>query len=505
MKKLELLRTSLTRYKEMLSISAQHEQKSEQIIPDTSPDVLSIAFCNASCRISEKRIAQDRLFVTGTADISVFYYSEEDKLCNVSCQMPIAFDCEAPGCNEQDLSVVHAQLASVVATTINPRKLELSLSLCFSCSAYCCEQLGINSGVVGDGDEGINILTNSEKVKIIAAIAQKNLNFSEEIRMASGEISPSDKLLRCEITWRSEDVKVMTNKVMLRGSVLIKAITMSENGMFLNTSSYTLPFSQVLDCDKADAGDFAEIRYCPTVQDFKLFISDEGAVYLNCDIGCTITALMCRDVTVDTMSDIYSSVYHCESTAEAVMTPDCGEYARCDVDVDCVFDCEAARIKDYTFSACAQSSMGMLRAKCHLRILYEGKDGQQNMLQRAIDVEHAPSEVWREGVVKLSLQNCEIGIDGDGNITVALSGAFEGQLVGTPTGVHVTTCKLDKSKPRQQRAKGTVILRAIEPGENLWSVAKQYGVSRESIAAANRLGDEAELMSGKLIMIPFSY
>jgi hypothetical protein len=47
----------------------------------------------------------------------------------------------------------------------------------------------------------------------------------------------------------------------------------------------------------------------------------------------------------------------------------------------------------------------------------------------------------------------------------------------------------------------SLVLRALDEGERLWDVAKQYGTTVGDIERANELGDEQPL-GGKLLLIP---
>ena len=71
--------------------------------------------------------------------------------------------------------------------------------------------------------------------------------------------------------------------------------------------------------------------------------------------------------------------------------------------------------------------------------------------------------------------------------------------------VHTCACLTALSAEEETCAEEktpSLVLRAIDAGQQLWDVAKQYRTTVEDILAANELTDGTDLVIGQMLLIP---
>jgi hypothetical protein len=117
-------------------------------------------------------------------------------------------------------------------------------------------------------------------------------------------------------------------------------------------------------------------------------------------------------------------------------------------------------------------------------------------------VGHEPVDA-KQLTVRAGWQNVAVQAD-NGAIQIRFTALLRGRgLVQQPC-IQVSRCSLDAEKRRAVPPAGTLVLRAVEEQETVWSIAKQYGSRTRQILAANDLEASSRLVPGQLMMIPFS-
>lgn len=501
---MELIQNRIEQYKELAAVSKEHEEAIDVIVPDINPDVLSIVHATGSCSIREKQVGAGSVTVSGDIFIKVLYSTEEDKLYSLSGQIPYNYNYEAAGAMAGDTAVVAVKVINAGAAALNPRKLTLKAEVGVDVRLFQPSALEIVEGAAGAADEGINVRTAADSWAYLGAVPEKKIAFNEEIRLISGNVSDSDKLLRSDLTWVAEDVKVLTNKVMLRGNAVVRVITMPENGGGVMENTYKLPFSQIIESDGVDQEDRVEIDFQTLQFETQFVTRGENELYLYCNIFGCATVFVEKQAQVTLLEDMYSTAYDMSfDTAEVYGGT--GQPATLQTDADGIIEVEVPAVKVLDYSVCprARCTMDMISGSFYFRVLYENQDGRVCSAARRIDVETAGEALCAVGCVKAGADAVSVGVDATGAIQISFRAVFEAQTLCKTPRKYIKSCRLDTDKPLGRARDASLVLRAAQDGESVWSIAKQYRTSPEAIVSANRLEGENDLAPGRLIIIPF--
>ncbi|MEA5040042.1 MAG: DUF3794 domain-containing protein [Clostridiaceae bacterium] len=485
----------------LAQVSQQREESMDMIVPDVSPDVFTIISATAVCTLQEKALRQDRVELMGSAEVTVLYMAEEERVCMLHGSIPVKHACEAKGCTDRCMAQVRMEAATATAVVLNPRKLSLRVTISEEVIVWQDNNFELTEEIVSAADEGIEYRKAGETYTLLAAVAEKPLNFAEDLHL-HGDAAKGTMLAYTAVEWHSEEIKVMTNKLMIRGVAELKAVTVTETGMYAGSCNYSLPFSQMMECDRSEPGDAVELSFTTTALDCRLTMS-EGSPQLTCAMSGTMMAKIYRERRLEAVVDLFSTCCTSEREITAIAVeckPDKTEYrAAARETVECPFQPE--QICDWSWCARGEC-LPDGGALCYFwfRILCRTSDGDLRTVCRRIDQQ-------MEGEACCCCSPRAEGVrvtPEDKSLCVEFTAVAEYTVRKPCAMTQVTACRVDKTHPRERPAPGTLLLRAAGTEETVWSISKQYGVPPTMLREANKLASDAAVTPGQLIIVPFA-
>jgi len=494
---MELIQNSYEKYTVLPQVEQQKEVSLEVIVPDTQADVYSILTSSAVCQIKQKTLRQDRVTVEGVVEIEALCQEEEeDRWQTIRGSVPFTLEMEAIGCREDSIAQLRMEVLRCDAQIRNPRKLQLQAQLGGYVQIFQKEQLLVTENAAGTDEEDIQTLCDTVELEVLRMVAEKKLVAADEL-----QTGVAGQLLHYTVDWRQEEQRVLSGKVMLRGSACVQAVFFREGQ--LRQQEYQIPFSQVVECEGMEPGD-------TVTADYQLFQSQvtllEGeAPALSCNLTGTVTACVVRRMRLPVLRDVYSTRYHTECGQEQVDCPAWKSFT-CTVPAEDTCQTQEAAVSVMDCRTRARGFVddrGCMGGIYSFRMLYCCAAGRLHCAEHTVKVVCSEPVDARQLLVRAGWQNVTAQAV-DGAIQIRFSALLQGRgLVHQPC-IQVNRCLLDTEKRRAVPPAGTLVLRTVESQETVWSIAKHYGSRTQQILAANRLDSGAKLTPGQLMMIPFS-
>lgn len=494
---MELLKNEYPRYSLIARTEQLREETQTVIVPDTQPDVYGVLQVNAVCQLRQKLLRQDAVVLEGTVEAEVLCVAEEEsEWQTIRVSLPFSQEYTLTGCTEE--SVVQSELTALRCEALlrNPRKLQVQIQTCAVLRLYGMRTLTAVEGAASSPEEGMELLTQTYEPELLRCVAEKKLMAAEELPVETG-----GHLLRWDVTWKQEELRVLTNKVMLRGEALVQAVLL--NGQETVLKELSLPFSQVVECENAQQGDRAEAEYATLQAQIALLEGEEPV--LSCTVtGCVWVKVKTR-LRIQVLRDAYST---CWQTALRTEEPDCpetvtelrevpaGESFSVGEPVEKLLDC----------ACCARGSMEEGDRPCgtfRFTLLYRTEGGRLRCAERTVRAVSDQPVPLVDPSCRALVRQLAVHAGEDGQIALRFTAALEVCGLRPQPCTQVCECVLDKEHARPLPPPGTLVLRSVEEGETVWSIARGCGARRQDILSANRL-DSAPLTPGRLIMIPFS-
>ncbi len=494
---MELIQNQYDQYTLRAQTEQQREVSAEVIVPDTQADVYSVLSCAALCQIKQKTLRRDMVTVEGLVEIEALCQEEQEERWQIiRGSVPFSQEIEVPGCAEDSVAQLRLEVLRCDALIRNPRKLQLQAQLGATVHLFEKTHFTVSESAGGTQEEDIQLLTESVELEVLRAVCEKKLVATDEIQTGQ-----QGKLLHYTVDWRQEEQRMLSGKVMLRGSALLQATFVRENR--LEKQEYAIPFSQVVECEGAEPGDAVTIEY-QTMQSQVTLLEGEAPA-LSCSLTGTATACFTRKLRVGVLRDVYSTKFFTDCKRENLACPawkwfeqalPAEETCQTQEPAVSVLDC---RVRARGFV----DDNGRMGGLYHFRLLYCCAEGHLHCAEHTVKVlsdraVEAQKLTVRAGWKEVSAQA------NDGAVRIFFTAILRGKgLVEQPC-VQVSQCALDSQQPRQAPPAGTLVLRAVQAGETPWTIAKQYGSRVGQILSANKLESSAQLTPGQLMIVPFS-
>lgn len=302
--KIELKSREESAYKLLCSSASEATAAAELIIPDTMEDIQRIICCRPQCRIREKSIKQERLFVSGEVDATVLYIPDgADGTGAIGVSMPFEISFPADGADSTSVSVTNIVSVLAEARAVNPRKLSVSAEIAMEQRTYkyadrvwyeppenAHNKLFFKTGVIETAD--------------IALAAEKTLSIEDELdvpeRCAEGDFVKAFSSIK--ITGS----EVIGAKAVVKASVYIEALYMADG--IPRTAKFTVPVSQIFTLPEGCESPMIIAVPMITGQYY-----ESRASKLSADIRAAIQIVCIQKRTVHYIEDSYSCVKHLDT------------------------------------------------------------------------------------------------------------------------------------------------------------------------------------------------
>lgn len=484
------------------------EAMRESIVPDSCADIARIVETTGQVLVTGRELTGDgRFSVGGNVDVSVLYIPEKGEGPRV-LRFQIPFQCygEGPGAEGCDFPDVRGELRSIDARLLNPRKV-LARADVVLCPVGCRRVSRPVCTALEKEDGAVQILCRQRKAAAIAAVREKEFSFSEELPLPPGRAAAEVLSVRAEP--RGTDSKLIGSKLVVKGAVSAAVLYRDEEGAPALLRQ-ELPFSQVLEGAGLEEDWEYETAFrvlsCECRAGGEEDPADVHAFTLRLLLRARSTVWK-REV-VDYIADLYSTgeeiacetetLELCEDMERTVRRQNERALLETAVAVKGVLDASVV-------CGAPQLSGGALRCGALVRCLY-------------FDENDALLSASRE--MSLTFP-AELGEDPETAVLLDASAASRGDVMANivPEGIEVRfTAECAAASARRKRCvcvcagtgsgegdqtpRPSLVLRKVGPGEDLWSVAKQYRTTCESILKVNELTGEEPLDRGRMLLIP---
>jgi len=506
---MELLKNTIPRYRSCGLRSESFTESGDAIVSDVNPDVMTIVNTEATLVLKEKTVLSGSVKLTGEIHAQIYYLAyESEELFVTAAKLPFAHLCEME-CTEQDLAVAEVTLLSVQTNMLNPRKVTCRAELNLQLEICRKEQYQYLEDVRGSADEKIQLKARTVEETVLAGLSQKRVTAADEIRISGNELPEGSRILRWDVSWLTEETKVLSKKVMVRGNARIDLTTLSPTGTFVTRSSYMAAFSQIAECEEAEPGDQVELRYLPMSSQVRLISRPDGASVLDYDLTAEMTVMSLRQVEYQVLEDVYSTVYEME--VEPCMGRlegrSCPQVLEKTVSEEIPVDSGAVRVQDICIragSASAVCGAQSLQADYYVKVLYETAGGLICAACKRVSVDLSVSpECACSCTYTPYAEGASAAVGPDGAVTVSFRALLNLSGRSSTQCGMVKECRLDRERPKEITRRGSLILRTVCAGEDIWSIAKAYNIAPGDIRSANKLEAGMGPEPGQLLIIPF--
>lgn len=497
---MELKKNMLQCYQQVLDLTLTQEETQEAIVPDAFPDILRIVSVTGQLCISEKKVSDEEILVTGMIETFVLYLPEEgDDLEKVSVRLPFTCECSAAPLKNRDEVFVIPSLLRGEARILNPRKILVKMDYMLEIAGYQGNTLMLSCGV--EDANGVEERIIETEVQPLTSVDTKHFTFDETITLqGQGNI---EELLWIRIYPNCNESRVIGNKLIFKGDTEVQVMYLSTEGQ-VEQSRHQLPFSQILEMD--EMGEEGTSAVSMVLQSYYINPTYTGGKTLELTLDLMAQASIRGIKHLTLLQDAYSITHQLEVEQENYTLVTMAEEFVVPQPIRQIFETtmpvQSVQDSWVSMGKVSQSREGdQLTFSCDMTIflLCCDESGAWNTLEFNHTIRHKTEcPTYIMSCCRCTPVSEVFATPAPGGMEVRLSPQFSYTLVETSPVTAVGSGTLGEGR---EKGNTSVVLRLPQEGESLWDIAKNYGTTITEIMQANEFQEEYP-PSGKMLLIP---
>lgn len=476
------------------------------VLPEYCPDVAAVLKCTLTPLVQSRQMSTDRLLADGVVQVRVLYLDEERR-CVRSCEFsqPFSTAFPLPPMPGGAFLRLNAKTDYVNCRAVSPRRLDIHGAFTLKLRAMAAAEQNAILSVEG---EGVHTRRVRLQGTVPAAFAEKPFTVSEILEAGEGR-HPAEMMLKTSVTPVVTDCKVLMNKAILKGNLLLKALYVTDAAAgTAETAEAEVPFSQILDLEGLNEEWICDADVTLLSEEVRVEASGGGDTAL-LSVNAKLLAILhgWRSESAEVVCDAYSA--HCPLVTEIrqMEMPQLLGVWRDERTVRQTFELPSDTVKDILDMWCEVSGAGMAGDGEHLTLdgrllwcmLVRDNSGELSYYERAENFSLPYEDGGRDDtpdvrVCRTAFQN------GGGKLELRVDLAVTRRCQKTHTHTvlgHVTADEAAAYPPDKAALK---ICYATK-GESLWDIARRCRTSVEAVMEENHLTGDT-LSADTMLLIP---
>ncbi len=502
---MEAVRESVTVSAQVLAKNSKCYVESSVIVPDKNLKVLQV---DATSALTKHTLQKGRLCAEGKVYVTVLYLPDTDTPGIKSLSAAFDFDdvIDAPELDEDMHSRVACDVEQVDINLINSRKISLRAVVGVNAEVNADRELGYISDL-----ECEDAAAKCSEADLYAVTAQDSCEFlmKEQVELMAGKPQIAE-LLKTDVQIEDKEIRAVTNKVIVKGSVCASVLYSAEGGAVEHTDA-RLPFTEVFELGENCEEDIIDV-WCNVLEKNcqAEFDSDGDRRVLSFEILVGVEMCARRERQISYLSDCYffGAKTECEReqiTAERIITypktsKNLRESIACDRRMPKIASVYNVVAKPRIISTERSTDGVDVSAKLDISILYLSENPENPVCCYKTDIPVSHSIKAAAGEAICISSECEhisysLNSAGDVELRAALSFTAEER--------ETRTLDMIADIQRGEATKGSeIVIFFARGGEELWDIAKRFRVSCEEIAELNKLEPDCTIEANRRLIIP---
>ena len=490
---------------------------SDVIVPDTKPDAVKVLSVDATALVGDKYISKDYITVTGTINYKILYVGDgENKSAqSIDYFTPFSQQIDSKGADETMKCYVKCQVGHVEHNIKNSRKINVKSAVDIDSRAYDMSEVALISEV--DGDIALPCRQNSVN-NFNLKICQENC-FEVNETVSLPETNPmADEILKCSVKIKNDELKVVLNKVVAKGNILLSALYKSDDNIY--TSESEIPYTEILNVDSVTPDMYTIAEYDVKDLSFSEKRDEEGKI-ASLDVGVNVyaTIMSYEEKNISYISDIYCPDYELEISKESLEVCELVDTVtgQCVINDNMSFSNSPDIEKIYSISSSAHvdsskvvNNSVVVSGTAHVCLV--GK-----LLSDEVSVTSSEKEIPFTYTMPVSrefnqsrgfadtdavLEHQSFNIDGAGNVSLRLVIKLHSLVTENHKIDAVSDITYDENNRTDKSSQSGITVYFVQNNDEIWDIAKRYHTTEEEIISVNRLDGNVVLTTGQQLIIP---
>ncbi len=507
---MELLKEQLRLTETKVSKKALTACDTDLIVPDVKPDIIKILQVDGSAFITSKEMTDGSCKINGRVKYTVFYLPDNsenaieaihaeqdfshkiDTFSDTSCMIDIACDVER-----------------IDFTLLNSRKLAIKTTISLPYAIMENKSLSLAQGIDYTSAEAIYAPVKTENLQVFE---ECSFTLRDCLELPSGRPCIS-QILKLDAKVVNPEIKAITGKAVLKGDLQLSALYLDCDGT-LNTVAGEIPFTEIaeafnLEEDAPCHADFhmGDFSFEPsfdaageaTSVNFDVSVTAVISSYASCEMQA-LTDCFCPGAKADMIyeniafENVISHANDNHTVKEIIAPPENAP------EISSVYNLFAKPVIQS-----AAPANGMICIEGTLEVYASCITAAPQMpvytfkrdIPLKLSLEASCSDGCSSCIADIAVTNISFNLNMANEIELRSSLAVSAKLIGKTELNVVSECSLSEAKNE-----AGIVIYFVQPGDSLWSIAKNYSVALCELSEINGLAENDTLDIGKKLIIP---
>lgn len=503
--------------KEAISVkSLVNKQYAEQTVeaditlPEYYQDIVRILKCNIYPVTNSVSVAGEHVTLDGVAYIKIIYVGEEQNFYCYEMSYPFSKLTDVNGLEDDCTVLSSARVESCNCRAVTSRRIDIR-----ACLELCFNAVKLKTVEALEHADGCGIELRKKDCPLLNCVnlCEKSFAVSETVDL------PEDKpgvlrVLRTDANAMVNEIKIISNKIMLKGEALLNLLYIPEDGgNEIVGSRFSVLFNEILEVPGINDTHICDLRL--TVNSVETSIKARGsgeARSLEFSIRMTSVIDANEIKTVDAAVDSYSTQYDINTLTSPALLVRHFEFIDenyiCKGNID-MSDITPEKIIDVcvtsvTPNAGYEGGNASLKGSVGLALLYATGDGNIGYREKSVELCYEKELMVKgdklqfEPAVSVIAVNYNFSSPNNMNVKVEL--IIRGSLFILEEQRLISSIDVIDGTKREPAGGGLVIYFA-DKNERLWDIARKYNISSEMLKIENRLETDV-LEESSTLLIP---
>lgn len=278
-----------------------HEEVCELAVPESMPEVSRIVNCFGQVCIHDKQVSGATVTVSGTANVSVLYLSDEtETVQKIEKQISFSLKKEFSELEQTEYVSVHSWQRRTDAKMLGSRRILIRAEIGSKFTAYRTQEMKLS--IPQDEPKTVQLLKNTYEMILPAFCAEKEFRISEEATLPDNAVG-IDTIMYSDVKLRIGETKAVGDKAVFKADILLHLLYRTATGT-LHCFDTELPFSQYVELNgETENGDvkiLAELLTCEVETD-----AQDDSKRLLVNLNVLAQAVVYNKQSVDLVEDAY--------------------------------------------------------------------------------------------------------------------------------------------------------------------------------------------------------
>ncbi len=510
---MELIKENVTVNKIICKSYEQVMVDEDIIVPDVKPDILKVLQLDALSHITDKKIEGTNAVISGNTELNILYIpdSERDKIKSISTSFDFTQKVDSHNAPEDTAIFVTSNVDRAEFSLINSRKLRIKAVIGLDCEIVAKQETEL---AVDTDETDAEVLKENIKLQNCVGMTESEFEVKEEIEIPNsrGEIC---ELLKTDVKICNTEYKTVSGKIVSKGDIAVCALYTDNDGNIQSVES-EFPFTEVFDCEDAGDDTICDIDYsivsekCTAEED-----SDGEKRILAVSVTVSAQIKATESVSLDIISDCFeprkkTSLIKDEVCIDEIVTrvsnvntiresiePPAGVPG-----ISGVYD---VITRPYITKAELQGGKLLTEGKIEACVLYltDNTENPVYSIKRDIpisvllDCDESGENLVPE--IKAEVKHTSYNLNAAGEIEIRCVLSVGANIINKRSMELINEVVTEEKEKTDKKG---LIIYFVQPGDDLWTISKNYAVPRDEIMDLNGMSDTDKIEKGSRLFIP---